>query len=122
MAQKNFFALVTLIACMLTFAPAEWILLKNLSGHNSSDTTIAVANVFGILAAVVLITAVFNRKKSRVFVWSAIAWCALSGIIAMSYGFAAAASLLGGAVVTIVVFALFVLAIIRYEDLGELKR
>ena len=122
MAQKNFFALVTLIACMLVFMPAEWILFHSLSGKSSSDTTLAVANIFGLLAGIILIIAVFNRSKGLAIVWCATAWSVLSCIIAALFGWASAASLFGGGFLVVFVFALFVLAIIRYEDLGQSRR
>lgn len=122
MAQKNFFAIVTLIACMLLFIPAEWFLFASLSGKSISATTLAIANIFGIIAAIILITAVFKRKKSLAIVWCAIAWSVLSCIIAAFSGWAAAVSLFGGGFLLVTIFALFVLAIIRYEDLGHPRR
>ena len=122
MAQKNFFAIVTLIACMLAYVWADWILLDNLSGKSSSDPILAVANAFGVLSAGLLITSIFMKKKSRQFIWTAVAWCVLSCMIASLNGWAAAASLFGGGLLTVLVFALFVFAIIRYEDLSPSKR
>lgn len=122
MAQKNFFAIVTLIACMLVFLPAEWILFSTLSGKSVSDTIIAVANIFGILTGIVVIAAVFNRKKGLALVWYATAWSVLSCFIAACFGWTAATSLFGGGLLVVIVFALFVLAIIRYEDLGQPRR
>ncbi len=122
MAQKNLFAIVTLIACLLIFAQAEWILLHSLSSYGNSTTTVGVANVFGIAAAVILIVAVFNRRKSFALVWSAIAWFVMNCIIAITYGWDTAGTLVGGGILTVIVFALFVVAIIRYEDLDPAKR
>lgn len=122
MAQKHFFAFVTLIACLLAFMSAEWILLASLSGKSSSDTIVGLANVFGILAGIILIIAVFNRKRGLALVWCTTAWSVLNFIIAATYGWAAAISLFGGELLVVVVFALFVFAIIRYEDLGQPRR
>lgn len=121
MAQKNFFAIVTLIACSLAYVWAEWTLLECLSGK-SSDLTLAAANAFGILAACLLLTALFIKKSSRVLIHSAVAWCVLSCIVASFNGWAATASLIGGGFLTASMSALFVFALIRYEDLGQPRR
>jgi len=113
MAQKNFFALVTLIACALIFAPAELVLFLFLSGKTNSAMTLAISNIFGIVAGIVMIIGVYKNVKAPTF-----AWAGFSCIAAAWFGFAAFAALIGGGIFTVVVFILFVLAIIRYEDLG----
>jgi len=120
MAQKNFFAIVTLIACLLAFAPTEVVLVGWLSSYANFKATL-VANIFGIIAATVLIYGIFSRYRGAAFVSFTAGWAALNGIIAALYGWSILGSFAGGAVVTSFLFALFVIAIIRYEDLERAR-
>ncbi len=119
MAQKNFFGLVTLIACLLAYLPAEILLVSCLSDGNMKLTL--SANLFGILAGAGLIYGLFNRFN-RTIVSTTASWAVLSCVVAGLLGWKLLAALVGGATITIIVFLVFVLAIIHYEDLGAPRK
>lgn len=118
-AQKNLFGIVTLIACFLAWLPTEFMLIAYLS--NGSVLPTLLANGLGVTAAIAIICALFNRTN-RILVGVAVGWAVLSCVIAALYGWAMLGSLVAGTTISIGVFMLFVMAIIRYEDLGSPRR
>lgn len=115
MAQKNFFGIVTIIACLLGFLQIDAILVACLSKNGLMP--IILANVAGVIAAAALMYGLFNREN-RTIVTATSGWAILSCIVAACFGSMVLASLLGGIIISTITFLTFVIAIIRYEDLG----
>lgn len=115
-AQKNFFAVVSFIACLLAFLPAEYIVISSFS-HGALMSTV-VSNIFGIIAGSVVLYGLFNRERTRVVAMTS-GYGVLSCVVAAFCGWTMFESLIGGAFLTIVVFIAFVLSLIHYEDLGH---
>lgn len=114
MAQKNFFGIVTIIACLLGFLQTDAILVACLGKNGLMP--IILANIFGVIAAAALIYGLFNRHN-RTIVNTTSGWAILSCIAAAYFGWTMLASLIGGIIISAIVFFAFVVAIIRYEDL-----
>jgi hypothetical protein len=118
-AQKNLFGIVTLIACILAWLPTEFALIAYLS--KESVLPALLANGFGVICAVAIICALFSRTN-RATAAAAAGSTIGSLIVAWLYGWAMFASMVGGTFISAVVFVLFVVAIIRYEDLEQPRR
>jgi hypothetical protein len=116
MAQKNFFAIITIVACLLAFAPAELMLFLRMHDYISGSHFL-IAGGFGIAAGIFMIVCFYKHIKM-----AALMGAVLSCIAAASFGLGVFSAVVGTAVLLVLAFALFVIAIIHYEDIGELRR
>jgi hypothetical protein len=115
-AQKNFFAIMTIVASLLAFAPAELMLFFRLHDYISGFDYL-VAGGFGIAAGIVMIVCFYKDNKTAVLI-SAVFTC----ITAAFFGPGIFTAVVGTTVLLVLAFALFVIAIIHYEDIGERRR
>lgn len=116
MAQKTLFAIVALIACFLAFAPAEVFLYVVLSNSMSAGQ-FAVANLFGVTAGAAVLFCLFKMRKLPALCLAAIA-CTAAALPGWSTFFAA----VGGGFLTVMLFIIFVIALILYEDMGAHRK
>ncbi len=115
MAQKNFFAIITIVACLLAFASAELMLFLSIHDY-ISGSDFQIAGGFGIAAGTVMIVCYMNMKTAGLI------GAMLSCIASASFGLGVCSAVAGTAVLLVLAFALFSIAIIHYEDIGELRR
>jgi hypothetical protein len=115
MVSRNYFAGATFAACTLAVVLAEVVLFSSLSSNNVDWVQSATANTFGIVAGICVLGFTLNNKMTATI------WALLSCVAAAFCGLAAFATMAIGMAIVVIAGAIFVLALIKFEDATDIR-